>query len=305
MNQSPNFSTDITNQKPNSFLQRGFSLVYNIMHLVLVVFGVLLVLVVIFISVFSVNLAVRAKGALEPATYSEVRTEIPSTIKQVHCNSGDIVAKDQLIVELTEDQYHNDLFQAEESLKAARAELLKTIRKYEMSYAVYKDVIPTLSEKKVSEIPDIAILQSIVNKEEKQVEMRRKKVKKTRLFSPIAGVVVTPDLQKRVGTSIKEGETVAIVADLSKWVVKAYVPERDIPKVRIGDTTKIKISAFPFMEFKVFTGTVTAISSIPMLKLNTEIMNQSADEKDEKQQRYFEVTIDLADSYAKKKWSNI
>jgi HlyD family secretion protein len=84
----------------------------------------------------------------------------------------------------------------------------------------------------------------------------------TTIIAPMAGRVVQCDVEEgEIITSGRsawsQGPAIMIIADLSKMIVKAYVHEFDIGKVKVGQRAEIEISAYPD---DVFEGEVKEIS---------------------------------------------
>jgi multidrug resistance efflux pump len=446
----PDFSLEIQQHRPNSFLQTGFTLVQRLLFFFLTFFLILMATAIVLSCVFYVDLKVSGKGVLEPSNYWESRSDISGTLKNIFVRSSSKVSKGDLLAELSDMEYRVRLSQAKNDLMAARAELKKILKshklpinglatvgsyvkirspssgvvkqilirqedrvkkgatlvlldnfehraqlyqaekdlivsqaelerrtdKYELSQVVYKDLIPELEHldglddvseirmqravvqkmvqkidllkhrigktivrapingkilssniedllgKSVSEgevllligisryadieagiclrdphtLPEIAEQQAYVERLIEQVKLLESKLLKTRLYAETDGIVITPDLDHRVGSMINKGEPLLKIARLDSWRVKTVVPEKDVPKLSLGDTAKIKISAFPFMKFKMFSGKVIDIdnASIPLSK--SVLIDKESD--DEKGTLYCTVTIKLDQSSA-------
>ncbi len=76
-----------------------------------------------------------------------------------------------------------------------------------------------------------------------------------RLRSPIDGVVMRVPMH--VGEVVSPGQTVAAVADLSSLKLTAYVLERDLGQVRVGQPVAVTVDPFPD---RTFPGVVTGIN---------------------------------------------
>lgn len=84
----------------------------------------------------------------------------------------------------------------------------------------------------------------------------------TTVVAPMTGRVVKCDVEEgEIVTSGRaawsQGPPIMIIADLSKMIVKAYVHEFDIGKVKVGQRAEIEVSAYPD---DVFEGEVKEIS---------------------------------------------
>ncbi|HKB24095.1 MAG TPA: efflux RND transporter periplasmic adaptor subunit [Methylomirabilota bacterium] len=78
----------------------------------------------------------------------------------------------------------------------------------------------------------------------------------TRLLSPLTGVVLRKNVE--VGETVNPGVSILTLMDPRDLWVRAYVPETEIGRLRIGQTATITVDAFPG---RVFEGTVTEIAS--------------------------------------------
>ena len=70
---------------------------------------------------------------------------------------------------------------------------------------------------------------------------------RTTIRSPIEGTILTKAIE--VGEFATPGRTIAVVADLSRMELRAFVPQDQIGKVRLGSDARIRIDAFPERTF--------------------------------------------------------
>jgi multidrug resistance efflux pump len=69
------------------------------------------------------------------------------------------------------------------------------------------------------------------------------------LNSPIAGVVVTPDLESRIGESVPAGGLLLEISEASRLQTEVLVPEREIGVVEPGLQVTVRLAAFPDRKF--------------------------------------------------------
>jgi HlyD family secretion protein len=84
---------------------------------------------------------------------------------------------------------------------------------------------------------------------------------KTTIFSPISGTVTQLNNEageKVLGTSFNVGSNIMTISDLSKMECQVEVGETDVSFVKIGDTARIEVDAFPD---KILTGYVYEIAN--------------------------------------------
>jgi putative peptide zinc metalloprotease protein len=85
----------------------------------------------------------------------------------------------------------------------------------------------------------------------------QQKLKKLLLLSPIAGKVITPDLQEKLGTYAPKGTLFCKIFDVHQVLVEIPVREYDINDVQVGQRVLLKVNAYPT---ETFEGTVKAVS---------------------------------------------
>ena len=78
----------------------------------------------------------------------------------------------------------------------------------------------------------------------------------TRLVSPITGVVLRKNLE--VGETASPGISILTLMDPSDMWLRAYVPETDVGRIRIGQGATITVDAYPGRRFEA---AITEIAS--------------------------------------------
>ena len=78
-----------------------------------------------------------------------------------------------------------------------------------------------------------------------EVTRARSRVEGSLLRSPIAGIVVTPDLQNAAGEHLDAGTPFAQVLDLSSAEVDISVPQSDASLVNPGQSAAVKLDSYP------------------------------------------------------------
>lgn len=86
-------------------------------------------------------------------------------------------------------------------------------------------------------------------------ETARRQLKYTRLQSPVAGMVSVRLAE--AGEIVSPGKTILRIAELSRPWVRAYLNEKDLTRVRLGQAAQIRIDGLPD---KVFEGRLAFIS---------------------------------------------
>lgn len=227
---------------------------------------------------------VSATGSVEPVTQVKVSAEIPGRIVQLNVKEGDKVEKGQFLVELDPQAYLAALESATSALRAARgqkqgaeADLRRARELVAKGMASQADLDAAQA---AAELYAGQLDQAVA--EEKRA---RENLSKTRIAAPMSGTVsrLNKELgELTLGSQFQE-DVILVVADLSAMQVRAEVDENDIVGVKLGDSAKVEIDAFPDTSFH---GVVAEIS-------------QSATEKSlqaEQQGKNFDVKVAITDS---------
>jgi multidrug resistance efflux pump len=75
--------------------------------------------------------------------------------------------------------------------------------------------------------------------------------------SPVAGVVLTPRIEERIGTAIGAGDLLAVIGRTDSLEVEFGVDQEDVTHVHVGDEIRLRATASPR---RTFAGRVTSIA---------------------------------------------
>ncbi len=116
---------------------------------------------------------------------------------------------------------------------------------------------------------------------------------KTQIVAPMDGTILQLNL-RNTGQVVRPGEVIAQLSPADAVLeVKSRVITQDIGKVEVGQTVKLRVSAYSYTDYGVLTGTVTAIS-------DDVIVPQSSGQPSPDAVPFYEVTIDLEQPYFEK-----
>ena len=82
----------------------------------------------------------------------------------------------------------------------------------------------------------------------------------TTLRAPVGGIVLTPHVQDRVGSSLEEGDLLLTVGRMDSLELEFGVAQRDIGRVRPGQEIRLRVDAAPQ---RTFTGRVRSVAPLP------------------------------------------
>ena len=161
----------------------------------------------------------KASGSLEPVNRSEVFAKIDGVVKSVPVSHGEMVKKDQLLLELRSSdlriqmrQFRGDLSATEQQIIAKRWQIKDGRIGLEEKNQLTGEV-QALAEKRRS-------LQT-------QLDLLEEKEKDLKVTSPRAGQVITWDLQNLLdGRPVGRGQVLMQVADTQgPWQLELQMPE--------------------------------------------------------------------------------
>lgn len=159
---------------------------------------------------------------LEAGQLAVVRAPIPGTVIELDASEGQSVQPGAVLAQLRN-------LPLESEFENTKARLQMASDRAEAASLHYADYGSALKER-----------ESLT----KQVQQLSEMNSVLRLTSPIAGVVVTPRVQDRLGSYVKTGEMLVEVADLSWMRARIYVSEHDMAKVSINRPARLQVEGF-------------------------------------------------------------
>jgi len=174
---------------------------------------------------------------LEPTHVAEVRAFVPGLVAQLNVGESDQVNQGALLATLRDSPLQSDL-------ENAQANLLMASDRAKQASLRYSDYGVALTERE---------------RMSRNYEQVSEMVGALELRSPIAGIVITPRVQDRLGSYLREGQELLVVADVSSLRARIYVSEYDLRKVRNHAVAQLQVQGL----FKTWGAHVTAIAARP------------------------------------------
>lgn len=104
---------------------------------------------------------------------------------------------------------------------------------------------------------EIEAQRAVVRDKKSKLDYADQSLSNTMLLAPIAGKVVTPDVELTVGQYLKVGDLFAIYESAEEAQIEIQLPEADVPEIEMGSKVRFRLQAYPL---KVFEGTVVLIA---------------------------------------------
>lgn len=182
---------------------------------------------------------VTAIGTLLSDEAVTVSSEIPGRLKEIHFQEGQSVAKGAPLFTLDESVYRAQLADAEAKLKLAEQTHQRASQLFKNKYATAQAVDEATSSLAVNTAT---------------VELARVQLDKARIVAPFSGIVGLRYVS--AGEYITAGQALVNLEAIDPVKADFRVPERFLPAIRVGQTIRIKVDAYPD---DVFEGKVYAI----------------------------------------------
>ena len=176
---------------------------------------------------------VTAIGTLLSDEAVTVSSEIPGRLKEIHFQEGQPVEKGAPLFTLDDSVYRAQLDDAEAKLKLAEQTNKRTSTLFSNKYATAQSADEAVSNLAVSTAA---------------TELARVQLEKTRIVAPFSGIVGLRHVS--VGEYITAGQALVNLEAIDPVKADFRVPEKFLPAIRVGQTIRIKVDAFPDASFE-------------------------------------------------------
>lgn len=200
---------------------------------------------------------VTASGQLNPLVKVEVGSQVSGNIRAIHADFNSTVTNGQLIAELDPATYEARLIQAEGDLANTRAQMTLAQVNAKRAAELKKNGLIAESEHDQT-MAELEQRQAVVKMREATVSSARVDLDRTRILSPIDGVVISRnmDVGQTVQASFSAPKLFIIAKDLARMQIEAMVSEADIGGIEVGQEASFTVEAFPT---RTFSGRVSQV----------------------------------------------
>lgn len=165
---------------------------------------------------------IRSSANIEAESSVEVYGKTTGIVEELAVEEGDRVREGALLARLEDAEQKNQVAQVE-------AELARARREYERQKRLHADQL----------ISDQAFNDATF--EVRQLELRlddaRRQLEYTRIRAPIAGTVTARYVNR--GELVRPNQHLFDIVDFDSLVARIYVPERDLPRLVVGQTARV------------------------------------------------------------------
>lgn len=237
----------------------------------------------------TITQVVSATGKVQPEVEVKIAPEVSGEVVKLPFREGAVIKKGDLLLSIKPDVYQAQVEQQQASLVAARtgvvlskAQLLKSQDDLKRAEDLYtkklisdSDILSSRTSLEVAQA-NYENAQATVLRTEGALNQVRDQLTKTTVYAPIDGKVssLSTELGERVaGTGSYGGAEVMRVADLANMEVRVNINENDIVNVKVGDTAKVSIDAYPARKFNAVVKEIGSAAKVTGMNTQDEVTN--------------------------------
>jgi biotin carboxyl carrier protein len=194
-----------------------------------------------FLILASGEYRVTADAILEGTVQRMIVSPIAGYIDEVPARAGDIVEQGQLLCRL----YDKDL--ELERVKWS-SEKKKLEREYRQAMAEHDSA-------------KVTILKSRLDQTIARLSLAEDNLARTRVTSPMTGIVIAGDLTQSLGAPVERGDTLFQVAPLDSYRVMLEVDERDVRQLSPGQSGRLALVGLPNQHLPFEVERITPIAT--------------------------------------------
>ena len=220
--------------------------------------------------------SILASGTLAFREQVQLRSEVIGQVTELHVEEADHVGKGDLVITLDPKTYQAQVEQAEArvriqqiAIERQRLQINTLSDRFERQKTMFaknlvdEDSFEVLESELALAKVDLRSLQESLLQARAALDQAEELLSKTRIRSPIDGVVIQLDLKVGetviAGTTNIPGSTMMVIADPSETLTEVQVDEADIAQVREGQAADIFAAAYPDTPL---SGTIQSIASV-------------------------------------------
>lgn len=213
------------------------------------------------ISRMNITQVVQATGKIQSEVQVNISSEVSGEVISLPFKEGDNVNKGALLVRIKPDAYVPQLQQQVANVEVQRSALKEQevqVQRFELELSRTKELV-TKGLASQSELDNaqsnydqalatVGRVKAQISQTQAALSSVQYDISKTSIFAPISGTVTGLNNEvgeKVLGTSFNIGSNIMTISDLSKMECQVEVGETDVTLIKLGDTARIEIDAFP------------------------------------------------------------
>lgn len=208
----------------------------------------------------NIVVSAQASGSVQPDTTVQVKSKASGEILQIKVETGQIVQRGELMVQIDKRQPQNDVDQAQANLDVAKATQTHAQAQLQRAEELYKTRSIAETDYEQATL-DAANAKAAVISANVVLENAKIALEDCEIRAPITGMVIEKDVERgqviaSTTRDVSGGTVLLQMADLNLVQVKTLVDETDIGKIQAGQQATVTVNAYPNRPFQ---GTVLKI----------------------------------------------
>lgn len=183
-------------------------------------------------------LRIAGPARVLPGRRAAVTSLVDGVVASVVHREGDTVAAGDVIATLKDDSFRADLAAASAALAITGGDIARA--------------------REEGNAADLHDAESRRNEARARSDLAEDRLSRTTLRAPVAGVIVTPRIEERIGQLLARGAELCVVADAQNVTAELAVPESDVALVKLGQKTALKFNPYPG---RLFHGAVQRVAA--------------------------------------------
>lgn len=237
----------------------------------MMIITVLLSSILLMISIFvSVDESVDCTGTVEPADNYKIKSQISAIISAIFISNGDNINPGDILMKFDNDSLQIDLKKAELEFQIAsykyEQEKRDTERVYNSKRRLFNKGLIAYDEYITSKIKfDNLVLQKYeLEKYHLNILSLSNISERAVVKANIAGKVIYDESKIFPGNYLEIGSDLFTILDSKNYnlIAKIMIPEKSSSRIKLSNTVKIFITAYPYTKYKTLDGLLNFISPI-------------------------------------------
>ena len=201
-------------------------------------YGAAAVAVLVLLFVVPWRLRVSGPARVLPGRRAAATAGVDGIVDAVVHREGDAVRQGDVIAKLKDEPYKAALEDARSGLAIAESDYAR--------------------RQGAGEPAAMFEAQSRRDEMRARIALEEDRLSRTEIRAPLAGVIITPRIEERVGQLLTRGSELCVIADARSAIAEVAVPETEVARVRKGDRVAVKLNPYPTLGFE---GTVTRVGA--------------------------------------------
>ena len=212
-----------------------------------------------------IDFSIQISGDVMPDTQLDVKAEVGGRIKVLHVEPGDTVKAGDVLVEIDDTDILSEQAAAKTEIDGATLSVTKAERNFERAKDLFEGKL--ISQEAFDNLSsELDICRNNLVKSERQMQVVRDKLSKTKVLAPGEGTVLTVSVVEGqvaiAAASVNSGTTLMSIANLSKLIVETHVNQVDVSKLTPKQQVRLVAEALKDVEMQAELTFIAPVATI-------------------------------------------